>query len=289
VFANYLIGLREGLEASLVVGILVAYLVRTGNRDRLAPIWTGVGVAVGLSLAVGAVLTFTSNALSSKAQEGFGGVMSIVAVGFVTWMVFWMRRTARGMKGELEGRLHAALTTGSRALVVTAFVAVGREGLETAVFLWSAVQAAARSDGSTTAPVAGAALGLVTAVVLGWLLYQRAVSLNLAKFFTITGAGLVVVAAGVLSYGCHDLLEAGLLHGSFFERVAFDVSRTIPPSSWYGTLLKGVLNFRPDPTVFEVVVYLAYLVPVLYLFFRGSRPVPAASKPARDSAPSLSS
>jgi high-affinity iron transporter len=289
VFANYLIGLREGLEASLVVGILVAYLVRTGNRDRLAPIWTGVGVAVGLSLAVGAVLTFTSNSLSFEAQEGFGGVMSIVAVGFVTWMVFWMRRTARGMKGELEGKLHAALTTGSRALVVTAFVAVGREGLETAVFLWSAVQAAGQEDGSTTAPVIGAALGLATAVVLGYLLYKRAVSLNLAKFFTITGAGLVVVAAGVLSYGCHDLLEAGVLHGGFFEKVAFDVSRTIPPSSWYGTLLKGVLNFRPDPTVFEVVVYLAYLIPVLYLFFRGSRPVPAAPKPARDSAPSLSS
>jgi high-affinity iron transporter len=289
VFANYLIGLREGLEASLVVGILVAYLVRTGNRDRLRPIWTGVGIAVGLSLAVGAVLTFTSNSLSFEAQETFGGVMSLVAVAFVTWMVFWMRRTARGMKGDLEGKLHAALTTGTRALVVTAFIAVGREGLETAVFLWSAVQAAAQEDGSTVAPVIGGALGLCTAVLLGWLLYRRAVRINLARFFTVTGAGLVVVAAGVLSYGFHDLLEAGVVSGGFFERVAFDVSSTIPPSTWYGTLLKGVLNFRPDPTVFEVVVYLAYLVPVLYLFFRGDRQVPVApAPPARDSAPSLS-
>jgi high-affinity iron transporter len=287
VFANYLIGLREGLEASLVVGILVAYLVRTGHRDRLGPIWAGVGVAVGLSLAVGAVLTFTSNSLSFKAQEGFGGVMSLVAVAFVTWMVFWMRRTARSMKGELEGRLHTALTTGSRALVVTAFVAVGREGLETAVFLWSAVQAAGHDAGSTTAPVIGGTLGLVSAVVLGWLLYKRAVRINLAKFFTVTGAGLVVVAAGVLSYGVHDLWEAGVLKGGVFDRVAFDVSATIPPTSWYGTLLKGVLNFRPDPHVAEVVVYLAYVIPVLYLFFRGSRPVPAAPAPARDSAPSL--
>jgi high-affinity iron transporter len=288
VFANYLIGLREGLEASLVVGILVAYLVRTGNKRHLPAIWAGIGIAVGLSLGVGALLTFTSNALSFRAQETFGGFMSILAVGFVTWMVFWMRRTARSIKGELEGRLSDALTLGGRALAVTAFIAVGREGLETAVFLWSAVQAAAQSDGSTVAPVTGATLGLATAVVVGYLLYKRAVRLNLARFFTVTGAGLVLVAAGVLSYGCHDLLEAGLLHGAAFTRQAFDISRTIPPSSWYGTLLKGVLNFRPDPTVFEVVVYLAYLIPTLYLFFRGSAPTPAAPAAAREGAPSLS-
>jgi high-affinity iron transporter len=286
VFANYLIGLREGLEASLVVGILVAYLVRTGNRSRLPAIWTGIGAAVGLSLGIGALLTFTSHSLSFQAQETFGGVMSIVAVGFVTWMVFWMRRTARGIKGELEGKLSTALHTGGRALVVTAFVAVGREGLETAVFLWAAVQAAAQADGSTSAPVVGASLGLLTAVVVGWLLYRRAVRLNLAKFFTVTGAGLVLVAAGVLAYGIHDLWEAGILTGGLFDRQAFDVSGVIPPSSWYGTLLKGVLNFRPDPSVVEVMVYLAYLVPTLYLFFRRT-PRPAAT-PAREGAPSLS-
>ncbi|HEU0132625.1 MAG TPA: iron uptake transporter permease EfeU [Mycobacteriales bacterium] len=285
-FANYLIGLREGLEASLVVGILVAYLVRTGNRSRLPAIWTGIGIAVALSLAVGAALTFTSSSLTFEAQETFGGVMSLVAVAFVTWMVFWMRRTARSIKGELEGKLDAALSTGARALVVTAFIAVAREGLETAVFLWTAVQAAGDEQASTTAPLVGAALGLATAVVLGWLLYQRAVKLNLAKFFTVTGAGLVVVAAGVLAYGFHDLFEAGVLHGAFFAKQAFDVSATIPPSSWYGSLLKGTLNFRPAPTVFEVVVYLAYLVPTLVLFFRGSSPSPAASRPARE--PSLS-
>jgi high-affinity iron transporter len=284
-FANYLIGLREGLEAALVVGILVAYLVRTGNKDRLPAIWTGVGVAVGLSLGVGALLTFTSNSLTFQAQEVFGGVMSLIAVVFVTWMVFWMRRAARSIKGELEGRLSNALRLGGRALVVTAFIAVAREGLETAVFLWSAVQAAAQADGSTSAPLAGAALGLVTAVVVGYLLYKRAVRLNLSRFFTVTGAGLVLVAAGVLAYGFHDLLEAGWLSGEFFTRQAFDVSATIPPSSWYGTLLKGIVNFRPDPTVFEVGVYLAYLVPTLYLFFRGASPAAAPTQPARE--PSL--
>lgn len=286
-FANFLIGLREGLEASLVVGILVAYLVRTGNRHRLPAIWAGVGAAVGISLVMGALLTFTSRSLSFKQQELFGGVMSLIAVAFVTWMVFWMRRTARSIKGELEGKLDAALSIGSGALALTAFIAVGREGLETTLFLWSAVQAAAQADGSTTAPVIGGVLGLLTSVVLGWLLYKRAVRLNLAKFFTYTGAGLVVVAAGVLAYGFHDLLEAGVLSGRFFERQAFDVSNVIPPASWYGTLLKGVLNFRPDPTVFEVIVYVAYLVPVLVLFFRGPAPKPAAPAPARDSAPSL--
>jgi high-affinity iron transporter len=284
-FANYLIGLREGLEAALVVGILVAYLVRTGHTDRLPAIWTGIGIAIGLSLGVGALLTFTSNALTFQAQEVFGGVMSLVAVVFVTWMVFWMRRAARSIKGELEGRLSTALSLGGRALVVTAFVAVAREGLETAVFLWSAVQAAAQADGSTSAPLAGAALGLATAVVVGYLLYKRAVRLNLSKFFTVTGAGLVLVAAGVLAYGFHDLLEAGWLSGAFFTRQAFDVSATIPPSSWYGTLLKGIVNFRPDPTVFEVGVYLAYLIPTLYLFFRGATPAAAPPQPARE--PSL--
>lgn len=284
-FANYLIGLREGLEAALVVGILVAYLVRTGNKDRLPAIWTGVGVAVALSLGVGALLTFTSNSLTFQAQEVFGGVMSLVAVVFVTWMVFWMRRAARSIKGELEGRLSTALSAGGRALVVTAFIAVAREGLETAVFLWSAVQAAAQADGSTSAPLAGAALGLVTAGVVGYLLYKRAVRLNLSKFFTVTGAGLVLVAAGVLAYGFHDLLEAGWLSGGFFTRQAFDVSATIPPSSWYGTLLKGIVNFRPNPTVFEVGVYLAYLIPTLYLFFRGATPAAAPTQPARE--PSL--
>jgi len=267
VAGNYLIGLREGLEAVLVVSILVAYLVRIGRRDRLAPVWLGVACAVALSVLFGAVLTYTSTSMlrTFEAREAFGGTLSIVAVGFVTWMIFWMRRAARTIKAELTGRLESALAVGTAAVAGMAFLAVGREGLETALFFWSAVQAA----GSTAAPVGGFSLGVASAVVLGWLLYKRTVRLNLSRFFTWTGAGLVVVAAGVLAYGVHDLQEAGWLPG--LTALAFDVSAQVPPGSWYGTVLKGVFNFSPQTTVLEAMVYLAYLVPVLYLFLRPAR------------------
>src|SRR3954469_2782355 len=196
-FPTFLIGLREGLEASLVVGIVVAYLVQAGHRDRLAPVWGGVLSAIAISLGFGALLQYTSAQMSFEAQEAFGGFASIVAVAFVTWMVFWMRRTARYLKDELHGRLDTALTLGPLALALVAFVSVGREGLETALFLWAAVQ----STESSATPITGAVLGLLAAVALGYLLYKRAVNLNLRTFFTWTGAGLVVVAAGVFAYG----------------------------------------------------------------------------------------
>ncbi|MEU3499142.1 iron uptake transporter permease EfeU [Kitasatospora cineracea] len=279
-FANYLIGLREGLEASLVVCILIAYLVKTGRKDRLGPVWIGVGSAVALAMAFGAVLQFGSDQLSFEAQEALGGTLSIIAVGLVTWMVFWMRRTARHLKSELQGKLDAALAMGTVALIVTSFLAVGREGLETALFIWTAVQ----STGDGWSPLAGATLGLLTSVVLGWLFYRGAVKINLAKFFTWTGGMLVVVAAGVLAYGVHDLQEAGWIPG--LGTLAFDISSTIPADSWYGTLLKGVFNFQPNPTVVQVVVWLLYLVPTLYFFFRKpasggvqGKPVQAPAEP----------
>ncbi|MEV7769994.1 iron uptake transporter permease EfeU [Kitasatospora sp. NPDC086791] len=280
-FGNYLIGLREGLEASLVVCILIAYLVKTDRKDKLPPVWLGVVSAVVLSMAFGAVLQFGSSQLTFEAQEALGGSLSIISVGLVTWMVFWMRRTARHLKTELHGKLDAAVAMGTTALVVTSFLAVGREGLETALFIWSAVQAT--DDGWN--PLVGAALGLLTSAVLGWLFYRGALKINLAKFFTWTGAMLVVVAAGVLAYGVHDLQEAGWLPG--LHSVAFDISSTIPKDSWYGTLLKGVFNFQPDPTVLQLVVWLLYLVPTLAVFFNvvggGSRTKPAqpvTAKPA---------
>ncbi|MEV0980934.1 iron uptake transporter permease EfeU [Streptomyces sp. NPDC049915] len=261
-FSNYLIGLREGLEASLVVCILIAYLVKTGRRDAIRPIWIGIGIAVAIALGFGCVLEFGSQELTFQAQEALGGSLSVVAVVLVTWMVFWMRRTARHLKSELHGKLDAALKMGTGALVATAFLAVGREGLETALFVWASVHAA--SDG-TPRPLIGVALGLATAVFLGWLFYRGALKINLAKFFTWTGAMLVVVAAGVLAYGFHDLQEADWLPG--LNNLAFDISSTIPPDSWYGTLLKGVFNFQPDPTVLQVTVWLLYLIPTLAVFF----------------------
>ncbi|MGI5442894.1 iron uptake transporter permease EfeU [Streptomyces shenzhenensis] len=275
-FSNYLIGLREGLEASLVVCILIAYLVKTGRRDALRPIWIGIGIAVAIAMGFGCALEFGSQELTFEAQEALGGSLSILAVGLVTWMVFWMRRTARHLRSELHGRLDAALAMGTGALVATAFLAVGREGLETALFVWASVHAA--SDG-TPRPLIGVALGLATAVLLGWLFYRGALKINLAKFFTWTGGMLVVVAAGVLAYGVHDLQEANWIPG--IRDLAFDISDTIPPDSWYGTLLKGVLNFQPDPTIVQVTVWLLYLIPTLTLFLRPSTPTEAAPQPTR--------
>jgi high-affinity iron transporter len=270
-FANYLIGLREGLEAALVVCILVAYLVKTERREALRPVWAGVAVAVGLSLAFGATLTFGSRQLTFEAQELLGGTLSIIAVGLVTWMVFWMRRTARHLRTELHGRLDQAYAIGTGALVLTAFLAVGREGLETALFIWAAVDA----TGNGTDPLIGAVLGLLTAVMLGWLFYRGAIRINLARFFTWTGGALIVVAAGVLAYGFHDLQEARFLPG--LASKAFDISEQIPPGSWYGTLLKGTINFQPDPTVLQVVMWTLYVVPVLVLYLRPQRAVRVAA------------
>ena len=177
------------------------------------------------------------------------------------------------MKGELHGKIDAAMALGPLALAVTAAIAVGREGLETALFLWTNIQA----TGSSAQPIAGAVLGLATAVVLGYLIYRQAIAIDMAKFFTITGALLIVVAAGVLAYGVHDLQEAGIVPG--IGNTAYDISSWYAASSWYGTLMKGIFNFSPNPTVLEVVVWFAYLVPVLFLFVRGVR-APAAPAPA---------
>jgi high-affinity iron transporter len=285
VLANYLIGLREGLEAALVVSILVAYLVKTDRRHLLPRIWAGVALAVGVSLAFGAALTWGPRGLTFEAQEAIGGTLSIVAVGFVTWMIFWMARAARAMGGELRGQIDKAADGTRWSLALVAVLAVGREGLETALFLWAATQAgtrdAAGAAASTWEPLLGAALGLATAVVLGYLIYRGAISINLSRFFAWTGGFLILVAAGVLSYGVHDLQEAGILPG--LNTIAFDVSGAIDPGSWYATLLKGVFNFSPVTTVLEAAAWLLYAVPTMVLFVlgvrrRGAKPAPQAKQ-----------
>ena len=283
--ANYLIGLREGLEATLVVVILVAYLVKTDRRRLLGRVWAGVGIAVGVSLAFGALLTFGPRGLSFEAQEAIGGTLSIVAVGFVTWMVMWMARSARSLSGELKGQVDKA-AVGDTSLVLVAMLAVGREGLETALFLWAATQAAAGVDGSTSLPLLGAALGIATAVVLGYLFYRGAIKINLGRFFTWTGAILILVAAGVLAYGVHDLQEARILPG--LDNLAFDVSDVVPPDSLVGTILKGTLNFSPATTWLEAVAWVAYVAVTMTFFFRqirrNNRPAPHTAVRARTSA-----
>ncbi len=275
---NALIGLREGLEASLVVSILVAFLVRTDRRRELPKVWLGVGVAIAVSVGVTLALTLTEQALTFEAQEAFGGTLSIVAVGFVTWMIFWMRRAARSISSELRGGLEKALAMGPIAVVVMAALAVGREGLETAVFFFAAVQAA----GETTGPLIGFLIGIAVSVVLAYLIYRGAVTLDMGKFFTVTGVLLIFVAAGILAYGVHDLQEAGILPG--LNTLAFDVSAAVPADSWYGTLLKGVFNFSPQTTVLEAVVWVLYVAIVLTLFLRPARstksPADATVQPA---------
>ena len=272
---NALIGLREGLEASLVVSILVAFLVRTDRRRELPKVWLGVGIAVLVSVGVTLGLTLAEQALTFEASETLGGSLSIIAVGFVTWMIFWMRNNARAMSSDLQGKLETAIRMGPVAVVVMATLAVGREGLETAVFFFAAAQAA----GETAQPLIGFLIGIALAIVLAYLIYRGAMKINLAKFFTVTGLLLIFVAAGILAYGVHDLQEAGVLPG--LATLAFDVSATIPPDSWYGTLLKGVFNFSPQTTVFQAVVWVLYVAVVLTLFLvplRARSTTPAAAR-----------
>jgi high-affinity iron transporter len=262
---NALIGLREGLEASLVVSILVAFLVRTDRRRELPKVWAGVAFAVLVSVGVTLGLTLAQQALTFEAKEILGGSLSIVAVGFVTWMIFWMRSNARALRSELEGRLEAAVSMGSVAVVVMATLAVGREGLETAFFVFAAAQAA----GETAQPLIGFLTGIVISVLIAYGLYRGAMRINLARFFTVTGFFLVFVAAGILAYGVHDLQEAGVLPG--LSTLAWDVSSWLPESSWYGTLLKGVLNDSAQTTVLQAVVWCGYVAVVLTLFLLPQR------------------
>ena len=273
-FANYLIGLREGLEAALIVAILVAYLVKLDQRSALPRLWAGVGLAVLLALGFGAFLTVTSQSLSDEAAETFGGVMSILAAGLITWMIFWMATHAKAIKGPLHGEVDKALLGNAWMLTFIAFVAVAREGLETALFLWAGV----RSTGSSTDPLLGALLGLGTAVVIGILIYRGALRLNLGTLFTWTGYGLIIVAAGVLAYGVYELQEVGIL--PVLEATAFDVSGAIPVDSWYGTILRGAVNFTPTPSWLQVIAWFAYVIPTLsiYVSITNRRPVPERVK-----------
>lgn len=259
-FANLLIGLREGLEAALIVSILIAYVVKIGRRDMLRWIWGGVAVAIAVCLLLGFVLTFGAYGLSFEAQELIGGLLSIVAVGLITWMIFWLQKTGKNMAGHLQHNIDENLEGGGIAVGIVALLAVGREGLETTLFIWAAV----RASGETTLPLLGALIGIAIAVVLGYVIYKGVLRINLRTFFTWTGGLLILVSAGVLSYGVHDLQEAGVLPGLY--NLAFDVSGAIPPDSWYGTLLKGVFNFSPATTWLEFIAWWSYVLIVGTIF-----------------------
>ena len=277
--ANLLIALREGLEAALVVSIIVAYLVKADRRDALPKLWIGVGLAALLPLATGAILTWGPKTLTFQAQEILGGTLSFVAVGLVTWMIFWMGKNARELKGELEGSLSRTLAGDGSGwgVVWIAVVAVGREGVETALFIWATVRSSIES--STMQTTAGVVTGLALAIVLGVLVYQGAVRINFRIFFAATGYFLVVVAAGIVAYGVGDFQEAGVLPGIMSH--AWDLSAHLPNSTsplyWLYVLLQAMFQLNLQPTVLQVVGWCLYIVPVLVLLtlqIRGPRPSP---------------
>ena len=266
--SNFLVGIREGLEAALIVGILIAYIVKVGNRKHLAAVWTGVAAALAISFATGGFLAFTSAELSERGEQLFAGTTSLIAVGLVTWMVFWMKSAARGLREELHGKVSTALTTGPLTVALAAFFAVVREGLETAVFAYANFRTAT----SNSAPAIGLTVGLVSAVALGWLLYRRAITINLSKFFTITGVALVIIAAGVLAYGIHEFQELGWFPGE--GMYAWNITAWMAPDSIAATFLQGTLGFRPKFSWVELLAWAAYLVVVLPIYLRKSSPKP---------------
>jgi high-affinity iron transporter len=262
--AAFLITLREGIEAALVISIILAYLNAIGRRDRHGTVWVGVGGAVGLSLIVGGVIFAIAGGLSHTASEVFEGLASYLAVGVLTWMIFWMRRNAIRIKGELQERVDLALASGSTfALGALAFLVVGREGLETALFLFSAFKASAETPAGLT--TLGALLGLAVAAGLGILVYRGGIRLNLRTFFRITGALILVVAASLLVYGTHELLEVGafdFLEGSWLLREAGAVAVVM------SLILRVVVGLGGEPTWLEFGLWLTYLVVAGWLFFR---------------------
>jgi high-affinity iron transporter len=270
--ATYLIGLREGLEATLVVSILIAFLVKSERKDKLKLVWIGVAAAVVLSVFFGWLLSYTETTLLQdyRQQELFEAVTSIAAICFVTWMIFWMRRAARGIAGELRNKLQDALAVGSLAVGFMAFLAVVRGGLETSLIFYAAVQGADLNGGPLIALIGG----ILTAVAIGYLMYATAVRINLTVFFKWTGVLLILVAAGIFKYGVHSLQEASALPG--MNDIAYHAATVLDPSTWYATLLAGMFNVTAEPTVLEVTAWVLYAVPILILFLWPARkPVPA--------------
>jgi len=267
--STFIIALREGLEAALIVGILVAYIVRSDRRQLLRPLWIGVTVAILASLALGAILAFTSAELSSRGEQMFAGMTSFVAVGLVTWMVFWMKRTARSLRDNLHGKVDNAIIDGPIGLALVAFFAVAREGLETALFIYTNF----KTVGATSSATVGLTLGLALAVALGYLIYNRSLKINLSKFFTITGVALIVLAAGVLSYGVHEFQELGWLPG--VDAFIWDVTPWIAKESILGSLLGGTIGFDTTTSWVQLLAWGIYLVAVLLPYLsKKSSPAP---------------
>jgi len=272
-FISFLIMLREGFEASLIVGILASYLVQTGRRSALPSVMAGVTAAIVVSVIVGIIITITGSEFPQAEQEMFESAVGLFAVFMLISMVFWMRKVGRTIKKELHDKVDAALqkahsTNWSWALFATAFLVTGREGLEAVVFMIAILQQ------STDATVfIGGALGLVCAAILGYAVFKGGMKLNMRAFFRWTGVFIILVAGGLLSGVLVHLHEAGVFN--LFQTQAFDLSSVLPSDSLLGVLLGGMFGYRDAPTVGELGIYLIFTIPALILFL-----MPQASAPA---------
>ena len=279
-FGSGLIGLREGLEAGIIVMVLIAFLVKSDRRDALKWVWLGVGAAVLMTVGVFLTIQYGAYTVTGLAAEAIAGVASLVAVVIVTSMVLWMRKASASMSGELRAGMSKALDTGAFAVFMLAFLAVGREGVETALFMVGFAEA------ETSWPLLGLLIGVLAAAAIAWGMYAGAVRINLAKFFSYTGAFLILVAAGVLSYGIGALQTVGWLPG--LDSKAFDVSAGFNWSAWYGEIIQGVFNITPTPTVLQLICWLTYIVVVLALFLRPTTPAPRPANTASTEDPQSS-
>ncbi|HET7686052.1 MAG TPA: FTR1 family protein [Candidatus Limnocylindria bacterium] len=278
--AGLLTGLREGVEAALIVSIILAYLARTGNARHFGKIWLGAGAAAGLSLLIGIVLSITIGGLTEPAEQIFEGIAMVLAAAVVTWMLFWMRRQAAGVRNELHASVDRVLTEGSVwGLAILAFTAVIREGIETALFLLAQTEAAARADGSATSTLLGALIGLVIAAAIGYGFYRGARVLNLRTFFQWTGVALIFIAAGLLSHAVHEFIEVAEFYGTELPltATAFDISGVLPhQGNLLGEMLRAIFGYTSTPEWLTFLTWAGYLAVVLTAYLRPLPRVEAA-------------
>ncbi len=275
--ANFLIALREGVEAALIVGILIAYITKMDRREVLPKLWLGVALAAAIPLAAGAFMTWGPYTLTFQAQEILGGSLSLLAVAMVTWMIFWMAKHSRQLSGDLRAQADTALKGTGWGIVWLAIISVGREGIETALFVWATVKATQQSG--VMAPVLGVVCGLIVSIIIGWLVYTGTARINLSKFFKVTGVLLIIVAAGIVSYGIGDLQEASVLPG--WGNWLYDLSPYFDGSNpllrvdalWF-VLAEAMFNFNLSPTHLQAAGWALYLVITLPIFLKISAQSP---------------
>ena len=261
--SSLLITLREGLEAALIVGIILAYLARTDNRQGFKPVWLGVSLAVLVSLIAGVLIYLLAGELNGQAEEIFEGIAMFLASGVLTWMIFWMRKQAVNIKAHLHAQIQSVLIRGSSlGLVILAFVVVVREGIETVLFLFAATRVAE----SPVLFTVGGFLGLAIAIAIGYSIYKGASRLNLRAFFNVTSLVLILFAAGLLAHGIHEFHETGIIP-PVVEHV-WNINHILPEKSTFGRFLTAIFGYNGNPSLVEVVIYPVYLALVLWFYFR---------------------